>query len=151
MNVSTTNGELESEKKWGRSVLNLGYSIVPSLIFRAQARLGLSPVQLVLLLHLSDFWWVKESKPFPSKSMLAERMNLSSRQIQRHLADLEKGGFIERVERFAGHKGQQSNFYDMSGLVRKLKRLEPEFTKVREQAEEQNKNVARRGGLAVHN
>lgn len=134
-----------SEKKWSKAVMDLGFSILPSLIFRAQARLGLSPVQLVVLLHLADHWWDKERLPFPSKALLAERLNLSERQIQRYLTELEQGGFIKRVERFAGHKGQQSNGYDMTGLVEKLKKLEPEFR----EAEEQRKQVAKRGGLAA--
>jgi predicted transcriptional regulator len=140
--------ERESEKKWGQAVMGLGYSMVPSLIFRAQARLGLNPVQLMVLLHLADYWWQRAQMPFPSKAALAERMGLSPRQIQRYMTELEKGGFIERVERFAGHKGQKSNEYDMTGLVKKLKKLEPEFSQVRDQAKEQAKTVAKRGGLA---
>jgi len=135
----------ESEKKWGRSVMNFGFAIFPSLIFRAQARLGLNPVQLVLLLHLADHWWYFAKMPYPSKATLAERMSLSPRQIQRYLTDLEVGGFIQRVERFAGHKGQQSNEYNLTGLVNKLQKLEPEFNEVKEQA----KNVAKRGGLSA--
>lgn len=140
---------LESDKKWGTAVMRLGYSMVPSLIFWAQARLGLSPVQLALLLHLADFWWHRDQMPFPSKAELAERMSLSPRQIQRYMAELETAGFIERNPRFHYKGGQQNNEYDMGGLVKKLKKLEPEFTKVKEQAKEQAKNVAKRGGLAV--
>ncbi|MFJ3318722.1 helix-turn-helix domain-containing protein [Herbaspirillum huttiense] len=140
--------ERESEKKWGAAVMDLGYSTIPSLIFRAQARLGLSPVQLALLMHLVDYWWKRAQMPFPSKATLAERMNLGPRQIQRYLTELEDGGFIERVERFAGHKGQQSNEYNLTGLVKKLQKLEPEFSAVKEQAIEQAKNVVKRGGLA---
>jgi DeoR/GlpR family transcriptional regulator of sugar metabolism len=102
----------------------------------------------MLLLQLADYWWHRAQMPFPSKAALAERMGLSQRQIQRYLTELEKGEFIERVERFAGHKGQQSNEYDMTGLVKKLKKLEPEFSQVREQAKEQAKNVVKRGGLS---
>lgn len=62
-----------------------------------------------------------------------------------YLTELEKGGFIERVERFAGHKGQQSNEYNMMGLVEKLKKFEPEFRQVKDQAKEQARNVAKPG------
>ena len=134
-----------SEKKWGKAVIDLGFSILPSLIFRAQARLGLSPVQLVLLLHLADYWWQKERMPHPSKATLAARMSLSPRQIQRYLTELEEGGFIQRKTRFASHKGQLNNEYNLTGLVKKLQKLEPEFTEVKEQS----KKVAKRGGLAV--
>lgn len=146
----TQSNRSESEKKWGRDVMDLGYSIFPSLIFHAQARLGLGPVQLVLLLHLADYWWRRGQMPYPSKATLGERMNLSPRQIQRYLTELEDGGFITRKERFASHKGQQSNEYNMMGLVRKLKKLEPEFTAVKEQAMAQAKAVTKKGGLAAH-
>lgn len=138
---------LESDKKWGASVMKLGYTMIPSLIFWAQNRLGLSPVQLVLLLHLADFWWQRDRMPYPSKAELAERMNLSTRQIQRYMAELEEGGFIERTPRFHFKGGQQNNEYNMAGLVKKLKKLEPEFTKVKEEAKKQEVNVKRKGGL----
>lgn len=141
--------ERESEKKWSPAVMELGYSPIPSLIFKAQARLGLSAVQLALLLHLVDFWWKHAQMPFPNKATLAARMNLSPRQIQRYLTELEKADFIKREERFAGHRGQQSNIYHLDGLVKKLKKLEPEFSEVKKEAIEQAKNVAKRGGLGA--
>lgn len=142
--------EKQSVKKWGQPVLDLGFSIIPSLIFRAQARLGLNPSQLVLLLHLVDYWWDNENIPFPSKAALSERVCIGPRQIQRYLTDLEKGGLLKRVERFHGHNGQKSNGYDLSGLVKKLKEYEPEFRQVKEQAKEQSRNVSKRGGLVVN-
>lgn len=141
--------ERESEKKWGQGVMDLGYSTIPSLIFKAQARLGLSAVQLALLMHLVDYWWKRAQMPFPSKATLAERMNLGPRQIQRYLTELEDAGFIKRVERYAGHKGQQSNEYNLIGLVKKLQKLEPEFREVKENAKEEAKSVVKRGGLAA--
>jgi predicted transcriptional regulator len=107
--------------------MELGFCILPSLIFRAQRRLGLKPIQLAVLLQLADFWWDAARKPFPKKTDLAERLNLSDRQVQRHIADLEAAGFVRRVERTAPHRGKISNEYDLSGLVEKLKALEPEF------------------------
>lgn len=109
--------EKESTKKWGSLVMKIGFSTIPSLIFQGQRRLGLSPVQLVLLLHMVDFWWKQSQMPFPSKTLLAERMGLSPRQIQRYLTELERAGFIKRNARFSSSNGQQSNEYDLSGLV----------------------------------
>lgn len=134
---------LASEKKWGKQVCALGFSVIPSLIFKAQARLGLSATQLAVLLQIADHWWSAGDLPFPSKSLIAERLGLSPRQIQRHLTDLEKGGFIKRIERKVKHKGQLSNLYDLTGLVSKLKKLEPEFTKVAQQ----NKQITQKGGI----
>ena len=138
-------GDKTSAKKWGRAVLDLGFCVIPSLLLRGQARLGISPVQLVILLHIIDHWWFAEQLPFPSKASIASRCNLSPRQVQRYRTELEERGYLKRVDRFADHKGQQSNYYDLTGLVAHLKKLEPEFTSV----EEMRKLVAKRGGLAA--
>jgi hypothetical protein len=136
--------QLASEKKWGKAVIALGFSVLPTLLFKAQRRLGLSSNQLIVLLHLAEHWWERDRLPFPEKATLADRMNLSARQVQRYLTELETAGFITRIERFAAHKGQQSNSYDLSGLVNKLAKLEPDFREVKEQA----KAVSKRGGAA---
>ena len=39
--------ERASEKKWGKEVIALGFCIVPSLLLRAQNRLGLNPTTRV--------------------------------------------------------------------------------------------------------
>jgi predicted transcriptional regulator len=136
-------GQQSSEKKWGRAVVKLGFSIIPSLIFRAQARIGLNPTQLAVLLQLADYWWDEERHPYPSKQTLADRLGLSPRQVQRHIAELELAGLVKRQERYAAHKGRLSNMYDLSGLVEKLKALEPEFREVNEM----KRKVERPGGI----
>ncbi|HYD78946.1 MAG TPA: helix-turn-helix domain-containing protein [Paucimonas sp.] len=132
-----------SEKKWGKAVIDLGFSIIPSLIFRAQARLGLNPTQLAVLLQLADYWWDEQRHPYPAKETLAERLGLSARQVQRYVAELEVAGLVKRIERYASHKGRLSNQYDLTGLVERLKKLEPEFREV----DKLKRQVGRRGGL----
>lgn len=135
-----------SEAKWGKAVMERGFCILPSLIFRAQQRLGLNPTQLVVLLQLCDFWWDEGRKPYPSKGRIAERIDLSERQVQRYIAELEKAGFVERIERRASHGGKLTNEYDLSGLVEKLKRLEPEFREVEQEVRERRQAVSRPRG-----
>jgi DNA-binding transcriptional ArsR family regulator len=137
----------KSEKKWGRKVMQLGFSMIPSLLFRAQQRLGLNPTQLAIIVQLADYWWDPDRKPFPSKKKLSERLGLSPRQIQRQIAELEMAGLVERVQRYAPHKGKISNEYDLTGLVKRLKKLEPEFRKAKEEVEDIRRQVKRRGGL----
>lgn len=136
-----------SERKWGKNVMKLGFSIVPSLLLRAQQRLGLNPTQLAILMQLADYWWDAERKPYPSKQALSERLGLSQRQIQRYIAELEEAGFVQRIERRAAHKGKLSNTYDLTGLVERLKKLEPEFRDVGEETKSLRRQVSRRGGL----
>jgi predicted transcriptional regulator len=138
----------ESEKKWGKQVMKLGFCIVPSLLLRAQRRLGLNPTQLAVLMQLTDYWWDKERKPYPSKKALSERLGIGPRQVQRYLAELETAGLIQRIERRAAHKGKLSNYYDLSGLVERLKALEPEFREVQEETKTMRRQVSRQGGLS---
>ena len=134
-----------SERKWGKAVMGLGFCIVPSLLLRAQRRLRLTPTQLAVLMHLADYWWDVDRKPYPSKRTLAERLGKSPRQVQRIIAELEAAGLVERIERRAAHKGKLSNIYDLSGLVKRLKELEPEFREVEEEVRSRRKEVASPG------
>lgn len=127
--------------------MKVGFTVLPSLLFRAQRRLGLNPTQLAVLVQLADFWWDKERKPYPSKETLSDRLGLSPRQVQRYIAELEQAGFVRRIERRAAHGGKISNEYDLSGLVDKLNKLEPEFSKVAAETERMKKQVSKPGGL----
>ncbi len=134
-----------SERKWGKEVMDLGFCIVPSLLLRAQQRLGLNPTQLVVLMQLCDFWWDEARKPYPSKEKLSDRLGLSTRQIQRVIAELETAGLVKRIQRHhAGHGGKLSNIYDLSELVAKLKKLEPDFRDVEDEVKKARKSVAKR-------
>lgn len=131
-----------SEKKYGKPVMDLGFCIVPSLLMHAQARLGINPVQFNIIMHLADIWWEAAHRPWPKKLLLAERMNMSERQIQRQIAELEEAGLVERVGRTRPGRGKTSNEYDLSGLVQKLRELEPEFTAMKKENQKRRKNVA---------
>jgi hypothetical protein len=140
--LGSATAKRSSERKWGKKVMDLGFCIVPSLLLRAQRRLGLSPTQLAVLMHLADQWWDQERIPFPAKSTLAERLNLKTRQVQRHIAQLEKAGLVKRNRRF-NQKGQTSNGYDLSGLVAKLKDFEPEFRRADDEAKQRRREMER--------
>jgi len=131
-----------SERKYGKPVMDLGFCIVPSLLLQAQARLGINPVQLNIIMHLADIWWDVGNRPWPKKQLLAERMGMSERQIQRQIAELESVGLVERIERTRPGRGKTSNEYDLSGLVKKLKALEPEFAAARQENQKRRRDVA---------
>lgn len=137
----------EFDRKWGHQVSKLGFCMIPSILLRAQQRLGLNPTQLAILLHLIDFWWTSENKPFPSKETIAERLHISARQVQRHVADMEKAGLLRRVQRYLPNGGKTTNEYDLSGLVEKMKKIAPEIQEAKEKAKEIKQQATRRGGL----
>jgi len=134
-----------SERKWGKPVMDLGFCIIPSLLLRAQARLRLNPSQLAVLLHLADYWWDVERKPYPSKKTLGERLGIGPRQVQRYMAELEEMKLVQRIERVAKHRGKLTNEYDLTGLVTRLKELEPEFRAVEEETKAKRQAVAKPG------
>lgn len=131
-----------SEKKYGKPVMDLGFCIVPSLLMQAQARLGINPVQFNIIMHLADIWWDAAHRPWPKKELLAKRMNMSERQIQRQIAELEAAGLVQRIERIRPGRGKTSNEYDLSGLVKRLKELEPEFTEMKQENLKRRKDIA---------
>ena len=141
--LRTEKAHRASEKKWGVGVVRLGFVIVPSLLFRAQGRLGLSATQLAVLLQIAEYWWDPQRRAYPGTNALADRLKLSQRQVRRHIAALEGAGFLKRIERTAAHRGKLTNEYDLAGLVEKLKKLEPEFR----EASEMRRRVSQRGGI----
>ncbi|WP_347253833.1 helix-turn-helix domain-containing protein [Leminorella grimontii] len=141
--ATKTKSSRVADEKWGKEVMKAGFCLVPSLLLRCQQRIGLNPTQLAILLQLTDFWWEAGRKPFPSKQTLADRLGLSPRQIQRYMAELENAGLINRIVRSADHNGKLSNEYDLTGLVKRLQELAPEFL----EASERKKQVTRKGGL----
>ncbi|MFZ2996314.1 MULTISPECIES: helix-turn-helix domain-containing protein [Sphingobium] len=131
-----------SEKKYGKPVMDLGFCIVPSLLMQAQARLGINPVQFNIIMHLADIWWDVAQRPWPKKQLLAERMGMSERQVQRQIAELESAGLVQRIERTRPGRGKTSNEYDLSGLVKRLKELEPAFTEMKQENQKRRKAVS---------
>ncbi|WP_036114657.1 MULTISPECIES: helix-turn-helix domain-containing protein [Luteibacter] len=132
-----------AEAKWGKAVMRRGFVIVPSILLRAQGRLGLSGTQLAILLQLIDWWMDAKKHPWSSKETLAVRIGISERQLQRQVAQLEKAKLVQRVEKITNH-GKRPNGYDLSGLVSRLKALAPEF----KAAAKASTDVEKKGGLA---
>lgn len=130
---AVTPGTQVSDSRWPDAVMARGYAKIPSILLWGQARMGLEPDELNVLLQIISHWWVKGQNPHPSKASIARRMGKDPRTVQRHLTSLEDKGFIARETRFKVHKGQDSNGYDLRGLVRKLKEIAPEFEKVSDQ------------------
>ena len=108
-----------NERKWTKPLMDAGWTVIPSVILERQKALGLQPLDVNILLHLARHWWEKDRLPFPTKKTIADCMGVSESTVQRRIASMEKDGLIKRVPRFSGeHKGQKSNAYDFSGLIK---------------------------------
>ena len=100
-----------------------GYTTVPTLLLQHQAELGISCLELAVLLHILQHWWKADQLPFPSNGRLATLLGISARQVQRHIAALEGKNLIERIARKSGSGGRTTNLLDPGRLVARLTEL----------------------------
>ena len=125
-------GLRQNERKWSPTLMDAGYTTIPSIIIERQRTLGLDAVDINILLHLLRHWWTSENLPHPSKRTIAECMSVDVSTVRRHLAAMEKRGLIERISRFDKIRGQKSNRYDFSGLIKASQPLAQEALELKE-------------------
>ena len=134
-----------TERIWGKAVLSHGYAGVPSLMIRAQKRLGLSPLQMNIIVQLLDYCYSPDCRPYPSKKSLADRIRFNSKTIQNNIRKIEKYGLIKREFRRTAVGDWNSNAYHLDGLVDRVRKLEPEFTEKRKDDQQIEMPVGLRG------
>ena len=132
-----------ADQRWGKAVIERGFTVVPTMLFWAQARLGLTADEFNVVLQLVAHWWDANEDPRPAKDTIAERMNKNPRTIQRYITGLEQKGLVKRIPRYRPGRGQGANAYSLDGLVKRLEELEPEFRKVIEQNRIRRRRVER--------
>lgn len=124
-----------TERIFGPAVMSHGFTGVPNILVRGQKRLGLNTAQFNILVQLLSYWMDPAKPPFPSKRKLLERLEMSETTLQKHIRDLEKQGFLEREQQTTAAGDFGSNIYHLDGLVRKLKKLAPDFDDERAERE----------------
>jgi predicted transcriptional regulator len=107
-----------NEEKWTKLLMDAGWTVIPSIILEKQHALGLDAVDVNILLQLARHWWHKDNPPYPSKSSIAECMTVDRSTVRRHIAAMEKAGFIKRQSRYNGQGGQATNIYRFDGLIK---------------------------------
>ena len=133
-------------QKWGKEVMAANYTVIPCALLRGQARLGIGPNALAVLVHLIDHWWRPEAMPWPSKKTIAERLAVSTKTVQRAIVELEKARLLTRKNRYHKTGGRTSNEYDLSPLVDRLKPVALDMAKAAAEAKAV-KRAAERPGL----
>ena len=132
-------------QKWGKTTMEANYTVIPSALIRGQARLGIDATELAVLVHLLDHWWRADEMPWPSKKLLAERLRVSDKTIQRAVVRLEQGGLIQRNARYHKAGGRTSNEYDLSPLVERLKPIAADMVEAAKEAQKLKKQAERPG------
>lgn len=106
-----------NEKKWSKPLWSAGWSGIPNIIIERQEALGLDPIDMNIILHLTQYWWRADDPPSPSVGTIAKALKLGVRTIQKHIKRLEDAKLIERFERRDGPYGSQTNLYKLDGLI----------------------------------
>src|SRR5258708_18158116 len=127
-----------NDGKWTQEVMKAGYVVIPALLLDRQRALGLGASELNILLHLIRHWWFPERLPYPGKKRIAECMEISESTLRRRIADMEKRGILERKKRISKDRGQETNEYDLSGLVELLKPFAKEEITKRQKRDEED-------------
>jgi predicted transcriptional regulator len=120
------------EHRWGKSLIDAGWVGFPSVFLKRQQALGLDELDVNILLQLADHWWERDNLPFPSKKLLADRIGVTPRTIQRRIARMESVGFIKRIERRHPNGGNKTNRYSFDGLIKEAESFAQEELKERE-------------------
>jgi predicted transcriptional regulator len=131
------------EGKWGKKVIEAGYTSVPDVIIKYQQRLKLKPLDVNVLLHLLSYWWTAPNLPRPSKKTLAAAINVDPSTVRRCLQKLEKSGYLTRIEHRKNY-GSRPNAYNLQGLVKALQPLAVE--ELEEIRKKKAKNLAKLEG-----
>lgn len=115
-------------EKWGTAVGKgglTGYLALPEVLIRGQHRLGLSSTEMMVLINILLHWWNVDRDPFPSNTIIAKRMGISPRTVQRACAVLEeKQLIVRRVSRFYDDKTEIHSARREINLMRLVSRLE---------------------------
>ena len=105
--------------RWGTPYLEAGFTVIPNLILRNYARLGLTAQECMLVIHIASYKYENaNSQAYPSVSTIAQEMGLSKRWVLTLLARIEQKGLLRIIRR----DGQPS-VYDISPLAQKCLEL----------------------------
>ena len=130
-----------TERIWGKAVIGHGYTGVPSILIQAQNRLGVSALQMNIIVQLLDYWRDPDRRPFPTKKELANRIGVTNKTIQNNVRALEKAGLVQREMRRTASGDWNSNIYHLDGLVERVQKLEPDFAEARAKRREARRHA----------
>ena len=110
---------LDAYREGLRAGLRLGAASVPGLFLQTYARLGLSEIEAMLLIHLMYFQ-EREHTVFPTPEQLASRMSTSPDRVLSAIERFVREGFLtieDDVDAVTGVRGER---YDLAPLYDKL-------------------------------
>lgn len=129
------------QERWGKALIAAGFTALPDVIFLNQKALKLKPLDVVILLHLASYWRDGGSNPWPAKGTLAAAIDVDVSTVRRSIKKMEGLGYVKRIIRKTTFGDNNSNEYDLRGLIAATEHLAKERLELRERraAEEKAK------------
>src|SRR3712207_4336742 len=106
--------------RFGDDILQAGFTAVPNLVLNHYAALGITPGEMMFIIHVWQYWWT-ERDPYPSLKTIAAKMNVSRRQVSNYTQSLKSKGLLVVHERQDPELGQVTSEYDFELLIRAIK------------------------------
>lgn len=110
---------LSAREKFG-SAIDGGFQAVPDVLLKHQNKLGLSPVDVVILLNIMMHWWNAHDKPYPRLVTIAQRIGVTPRTVERRISRMEKAKLLRRLPAEKKEKGLSVRRFDLGGIVSRL-------------------------------
>jgi len=66
--------------RFGDQILQAGFTSVPNLVLNHYAELGITPAEMMFIIHMWQFRWT-ERDPYPSLTTIADKMDVTDRCI----------------------------------------------------------------------
>jgi len=110
---------LDAYREGLRAGVRLGAASVPGLFLQTYARLGLSEIEAMLLIHLMYFQ-EREHTVFPTPEQLASRMSTSPDRVLSAIERFVREGFLTIEDDVDAATGVRGERYDLSPLYDKL-------------------------------
>jgi Zn-dependent protease with chaperone function len=106
------------KEKWqGAVTQGSGFVAIPLALLRMQTKYGLSQTEMMVLINLLAHWWEPSRGVYPRSSIIAARLGVAKRTVQRATERMERMGLIERHI-----DGDGRRVFAFDGLVARLSR-----------------------------
>lgn len=100
--------------KWSPIIATTDFTIIPHILIRNQARLGITDAEMIILILLSSHKF-DQRLPFPSVPTLSGYIGKTPNAVRGNLRSLQKKGYIKRI-----YRNNNSSQYDLSPLIKTL-------------------------------
>jgi hypothetical protein len=118
-------GSSRAYEKWGIDVVKGGYTLIPRDLMEINLYLAddqkLTPTELMVLFVIISTWSDPKYFPSASRSFIANRLNISERQVQRIVARLIEKQVLRRYQG-TGRTGY-ANEYWLTGILDAIRKI----------------------------